>query len=364
MIKLIPIILAFAFIPFTSGDTKTILETKSSSNHSHSSELSDLPNKQVTSSSFSSLEADVTDGDYFYCGNYGPFNPNDKNPVQITFTYRLASIGGSHFAERVRLFKDGQVVYASKKATFNYSSGTTKDVTFSINFHDYLTEDGLELRFELMFATTDSVVKSHSITFYPPKSETISYLEYKHKIYESRCVGFYADGRGFCELKDTFDFTKFGDYVDNDYYYRLEIDRNKFYFSNTYPLKFDSVYLRFYDDELLFPNIFQRYKNQISLPLKLLQNNEEVRFQFKDMFYVDKKTLKVSDSYRQGYYYSSSFYFPINSQAVFNSKTLTIDIRGLGLNKINTSITLKYEVNRLLVGPGSNGEYFIRGGVN
>ena len=88
------------------------------------------------------------------------------------------------------------------------------------------------------------------------------------------------------------DFTKYGDYVDNDYYYRLDIGRNAFYYSNDYEIDFRSAYLRFLDDDLLFPNFTHQENGEIVLPLKLWKREEKVSFQFKDKFYVQKKLLK------------------------------------------------------------------------
>ena len=366
MIKIIPLVLAISCGLLASGVNKNsddVLKKPSSPNHVTSSLESQPSYDATTSNQPSNRGQEIENGNYISCPNYGPFNPNDKNPVQMTFTYRLDSVTGKDFAERVRLFKKGQVVFVSKKANFTYASGTTKDVTFSINIHDYLSEDGLELRLELYFPTRNYIAASYSVTFYPPKPETISNQELKHRKYESRCVGFYADGSNFCELKDSFDFTKFGDYIDNDYYYRLDIGKNKFYFSDTYDLKANSIYLRFYDDEKLFKDFYQRYNNEVKLPLTLRKNKGELSFKFVDMFYVEKKTLNMSDFYHQGYYYSPSFYFPVNSQTKFNSKTIYIDIKGLGLNKINTTLSLKYDINRLVVGLSNNSQYFIQGGV-
>lgn len=341
-----------------SSNKQQFSSSASSSSKPQSSSSSPSSSSQASSSSEIPVEQD-----YFYCDTYGPFLPNQIGKVEMTFKYRLVNVSHEIFAERVRLFMNGQVVYVSKKAPFSYSAGTTKEVTFKVNIHDYLTESGLELRFELLTSNSLDIVKSHNVTFYPPKEERLLATELKYYTYESRNVGFYADGIGFKELKDVLDFTKYGDYVDNDYYYRLDIGRNTFYYSNNYELDYKSAYLRFYDGDYLFPNLTHQSNDEIVLPLKLWKREEKLSFQFQNKFYVNRNTLDISDTYQPNYIISSSFYLPINSHSKFNGKTLYVDINGMGLNQINTTLSLKYQLDRLIIGSCSNGEYCVHGGT-
>ena len=339
----------------------------SSKEHSSSAVASSSKSSSsvISSSSQSSSSLEVSsEQDYFYCERYGPFSTDVSDKVEMTFKYCLANFSSDSLAERVRIFVNGQPKFGSKKAPFNYVAGTTKEVTFKVNIHDYLSNAGLELRFELLTTSSLIIHKSYAVTIYPPTKERLLATQLKYYPYESKCVAFYADGTGFHEIKDYLDFTKYGDYVDNDYYYRLDIGRNVFYYSNDYEIDFNSAYLRFLDDDLLFPNFTHEENGEIVLPLKLWKREEKVSFQFKDKFYVQKKTLDVSDTYQPGYIISSSFYLPINSHSKFNGKTIYIDINGLGLNQISTTLSLKYELNRLIVGSCSDGEYCVHGGVS
>lgn len=313
-------------------------------------------------SSVSSNEPANQHLDYFYCDRYGPFTLDGPREVEMTFTYELHSIETQNIIERVRLFKGGHVVAATSKASFNYVKGNRKSVTFSPPIGNYLSDSGIELRFEIV-DTSYRVLKFYFANIYPPSKERVLATSLKQGIYTSKPVAFYGNGKDMVEIVDEFDFTKIGDYVDNDYYYRLDIGRNAFYFQNNYQITCSSANLRFYDDDYLFPNFTHQSNDEIVIPLKIYQRNEKLCFQFVNKFYVEKKTLDVSDTYQPNYIISSSFYLPINGLRKFNGKTLYVDINGLGMNEISTTIPLKYELNRLIMGSCSDGEYCIHGGT-
>ena len=315
---------------------------------------------QVSSSSSSS--ASNPNQDYFFCEKYGPFIEDERNK-EITFTYELYSIESQRIIERVRLIKDKDVLAGFSKGAFYYTKGARREATFFINLFNYLNNNGLELHFEIINASSYQVLKEYSASIYPPSKSRVLATSLKREIYTSRSLGFYGDGTKMVEIKDNFDFTRFGDFVDNDYYYRLDIGRNAFYTASEEPIQCASAYLRFYDDDYLFPNFTHQDNDEIVLPLKIYQRNERLSFLFVDKFYVDKKTLDVSDVYQPNYIITSSFYLPINGLNKFNGKTIYIDINGLGLDEISTTISLKYELNRLIVGSCENGEYCVHGGT-
>ena len=323
----------------------------------------------IKSSSFNSSSSstavpgyDPQTGDYFYSEKYGPFKVGDSKDTEVTFTYELNSINSQRIIERLRLLRKGSVVCASSHAAFSYTKGERKNTTFTFYNRNYLTGEGLELRFEILTFNYE-ILKSYCVTVFPPSRNSVLATTLKRNVYTSKTLGFYGDGK-MCEIKDVFDFTKIGDYVDNDYYYRLDIGRNAFYYSNEYKITIESAFLRFYDDDNLFPNFTHESNGEIVLPLKIHQRNERLSFLFVNKFYVDKKTLDISDTYQPDYIITSSFYLPINGLRKFNGKTLYIDINGLGLDGISTTIPLKYELNRIIVSSCENGEYCVHGGTN
>ena len=385
MIKIIPILLALtvpslstvpmsSFIPdgpviiipdlsFIGGFSRIDVgfSSKEEASIAISWEQSSSSSSLSSSSSSSSSSIDSSSEDYFYCEKYGPFLKEGDNK-EVTFTYELNTISSQTLIERIRLFSKGTVVSASSQPSFSYTQGQRKSVSFTLNTKDYLTDSGLELRFEILNSSR-KILKVYNATFCPPSQKRFLASNLKSGVYTSNSIGFYGDGTTMREIRESYDFTKIGDYIDNDYYYRLDIGRNGFYFDSPKELAFNSINLRFYDDEYLFPNFTHSSNDEIIIPLKVYQRNGKYSFQFVNKFYVNKKTLDVSDVYQPNYIVSSSFYLPINGLSKFNGRTIYLDINGLGMDEISTSIPLRYELNRLIVGSCSNGEYCVHGGT-
>ena len=347
-------------------DIGSYKDSSSSSSSFSSSSIS----SSITSSSSSSLSSESSSysypeyvEDYFYCDKYGPFTTNVVGNFQADFTYELNSIPSQNIIERVRLLRNGSVVSSSSKASKSYMTGQRNTVSFLINLKDYWTTSGLEIRFEII-STTYTILKSFSASFYPPKQQTLPFSALKNDIYTSDSLGFYGDGQTMKEAIEQFDFTTMGDYLDNDYYYRLDLTKNTFRYPNPYnSLTYQNAELRFNDSEWLFPHLTHQSNDDVVIPLELVRHKDNsVVFKYRNYFYVNKRTLDISDEYRSGYAYTKDFYLPINGLKKFNGKTIYIDIKDLGMDRLSTTIPLKYQLNRTMVGTCSDGEYCVVGG--
>lgn len=301
------------------------------------------------------------ENDYFYCSTYGPFPIDNPKSPDVTFTYELHSIASQTIIERIRLLKNGTVVSGASEASFSYTKGQRKNVTFTVPIRDYWTPNGLELHFEILNSSR-VVLKDYAVSFYPARNGTVSATTLKSALYTSNSLGFYGDGNRLCELREVFDFRPIGDYIDNDYYYRLDVSRNYFLYPNDYELSYKSATLRFNDEEYLFPYYTHNSSNDIEIPLSLYIKNNRVIFSFNKTFYVNKRTLDVSDTYRSDWATSSSFYLPINGRKKINGKTIYFDLVNMGYDRITTSIPLKFELNRTIAGVCPDGEYCVIGG--
>ena len=301
--------------------------------------------------------------DYFYCPQYGPFPLENCTNFDATFTYALYSVPSTSIIERIRLFNSSNsVVASSSKTSFYYNTGSRKSVTFTVPIKDYWSASGLTLKFEILNSASHTILKAFSVTFYPPSQKTILGVNLKRSIYTSRSLGFYGDGEGMKELVETFDFTTIGDYINVDYYYRLKLNQNYFLYPNSIPLSFNSVNLRFNDDDNLFPYFTHQANGDIILPLNLYKNGSLVTFKIKNTLYVNKRTLQISDTYHSSFASTNDFYLPINGRMKFNNKQVYIDFVRLGKDQISTSIPIKYDVNQSLVGVCTDGGYCIVGG--
>ena len=335
--------------------------SSSSQSKSSSSSSSSIYSSSSSSRPSSSYEHD-SDGDYFSCPRYGPFVLGNVSTTTVTFTYELNSISSQTIIERVRLFRSGSLVAGVSNGSFSYTKGTRKTVSFTVPIRDYWTTNGLEIRFEIVNSSY-SILKAYTASFYPPTNAQVSASTLKNNLYTSKSLGFYGNGAEMKELKEIFDFRTIGDYIDNDYYYRLDIAKNYFLYPNDFVLSYkNNAKLRFNDSENIFPYYTHQSNGDIEIPLYLYANSGRICFGFNKTFYVNKRTLQISDTYQSGWTTTPSFYLPVNGRKDFNGKTIYFELNELGFDKISTVIPLRYELDRTIVGVCSDGEYCVVGG--
>ncbi len=319
----------------------------------------DDPDNPSSSSSSSLAQIDL---DIFNCDRYGPFSVGGAN-FDVAFNYTLYSVDNQTIVERLRLLnKNNSVLSSISKPAKNYTKGTSTNVTFTVPIKDYLTTDGLTLNFEIINSGTYTVLKRYSSTFYPVINEVISYSILKYSTYTSRSFGFRGNGENMENTSETFDFRTTGEYLNVDYYYELDFSNNYFKYPNTYTISYKSITLRFNDSDNQFPYLTHQNNGNILLPLSLYKKDDKVMFTFKNNFYVHKKTLRISDAYRQNYVLTNRFFLPINGMSKFNGKMLYIDIEGLGQSGLSTTIPLRYIASKSLVGNSRDGENYVVGG--
>ena len=211
----------------------------------------------TSSSSLSSSSSDSSfSGDYFYSERYGPFSLNNPSDVTASFTYGLNSISSQNVIERMRVYLGSTVVSATSNATIYYEKGTKKTVTFALPLRNYWTASGLTIKIEILNSSSFNVLKTFTSEFNPPSCSYIQPHDLKAGLYTSKSLGFYGDGENMHEIHESFDFTSIGDYLDVDYYYRLDVSKNQFSYPNDNSnLSYKSINLSFNDSENMFPSM-------------------------------------------------------------------------------------------------------------
>lgn len=300
--------------------------------------------------------------DIFLCDVYGPYS-YPANDDQVVFTYQFFDLTSQNIIERMRLFNSSNnVIYASNKEKKTYNRGDRNVVSFSLPLKDYYSQDGLKISFEILDNSTREILKTYSSSFYPPSNAFIQGSSLKINKYTSRSLGFYGENNELKPLIETFDFTVFGEYLNVDKYYRLEINKAYFLYPNKHVFTYDYAYLYFNDDERLFPYYTHQNNGDILIPIKLVRNGNVISFAFNRSFYVNKRTLQISDVYRSGFMATKDFYLPVNGRHKFNGKKIYFDLNSMGLDKISTSISLNYDASHSIVGLATDGDYYVIGG--
>lgn len=301
--------------------------------------------------------------DYFYCDPYGPFQLTSATNFVATFTYEIHSVSDQRIIERIRLFdSDDTCVSATSQPSFNYVRGTRHEASFNVPLRDYWSTNGLTLKFEILNSSTRVIIKSYSVTFYPPSNATIPYVALKQNFYISKSLGFYGKENQMKELKEGYDFRIIGDYLNVDSYYRLDIHNNHFLYYNDFQFTYRNAYIYFNDSENLFPYYTHSAVGDITIPIKIVRNDILMTFRYNKTFYLNKRTLQISDTYRAGYIATNDFYLPVNGRKKFNGKQIYLVLSGLGMDGISTTIPFKYDTSKSLVGLCTDGDYCIVGG--
>lgn len=315
----------------------------------------------ISSSSSSSYSNPNDSSDYFSCPVYGPFKVGDPN-FDASFTYRI--FGPSRqIIERIRILSStGSVVHASSKPSRDYIEDSLETISFTIPIRDYLTKDGITIKFEILDKRTRAIIREYGSTIYPVQDNNPTAQELKSAVYETKNIGFYGDGVTMKGITEKFDFTSIGDYLDIDYYYRINIKDIFFKYQSVFSFSCSSINLRFEDRENLFPYLIHN-DYIVSVPLKTTSSGEKVSLNYKNYFYVNKRTLQLSNTSGTGFTLSSNFYLPINGKKVFNNKLLYLDFTGLGSSNITVSFPVRYVADRSLVGLCGDSGYYVEGGV-
>ena len=317
-------------------------------------------------SQFSGINEDPIIGknseDYFKCPVYGPFQVGDPD-FTASFQYK-AKIANQQILERLRVFTaSGELLDAKTKTTKYYENNALEEVDFVIPIRNCLSVKGITLKFEILAKSDRSILKTYSATIYPVTSPNNNYQYYKNNVYESLPIGFYGDGSEMKAIKETINFTGLGDYVESDYYYRLEVSNKRFNYSSNFPLTYKSLNLRFEDHENLFPYYTHDTNDNVVIPLDIVNNKGRLTLKYKTNFYVNKRTLETGDIYRDGFIFSPSFYLPVNGKDHFDNKILYLDFVEFSKSKITMSYPLRYISGKALVGTAPEGEYYVSGGI-
>ena len=306
----------------------------------------------------------IYEQDSFSCSTLGPFSLSTvTNDVSVTFNYQYYSVSSQKIIERVRLLNSSNsVVSSSSKASINYTRGTLNTVSFNLRIRDYLTRNGLTLKFEIVKESNYSILKEYSATFYPSSDSQISWVDLKQNPHVSQSLGFYSKNSQMNPLVETIDFTNFGDYLNVDNYYRLDINKNRISYPNSCSFKYNNAYLTFNDNDYLFPYLNHQASGDIVIPLKMTKTLSYIYPSIKNTYYINKRTLQISDTYRNGFVSTKQFYLPVNGRSKFNGKQLYLVLEGFGLDNISTTIPIKYETSKSMVGVCKDGDYCIIGG--
>ena len=340
----------------------TLLSSCSSNPKGNTKSESSIPVPSALSSPYpKSSKASI---DYFVSDVYGPFNVGDPD-FDATFSYR-ANISNQQIIESIEIcpFSSGSPYATINHAPFYYQDNALIETTFTIPIHHYLTNKGLTLKFELLSYPSREVLKSYETKFFPNVQPGWTAEELKKGFYFTKYIGFYGSGQALSPVTETFNFKYIGDFIDNNYYYRLDLANNYITYDSLFDLSYEAINLKFEDRDYVFRYFSHDSNDNVILPIKAkLDSNDKVSFIFKNPLFVNKDTLDMSDSRRAGYVRTGYFYLPINKRDLLDEKAFTLEFVNFGKCKLNASFPLEYITGNSLVGTAGSSKYHVVGGV-
>ena len=159
--------------------------------------------------------------------------------------------------------------------------------------------------------------------------------------------------------KVTYNFTNFDGLYMPDYYHKIRLDE--------FEINMDSQDKVFFDCEpsLVIKNVngvFNDVANAASVefPLKLLKTDTGFTFELKDIIYVNKETLFLSKTEKDGYVATKHIYLPRNDMQNQDKYTCFFAFQNFGVDKCFVRHNFELRALKNIIGDCQNSEYCIQ----
>jgi len=294
---------------------------------------------------------------------YGPFKKHcDNQNLQIDISSSSLIEQNVYFLFKIT--DDNNIVVAQSKST-NAVISKFKNGKVSINLltQAYLNDNGMNVLFYLIDSNSSNNLLSSSFQVFPIKSNTYNPIEYSQSHIFEYSTSFKFANSGIITYQEKYIFNDFFDYFLIDTYYRLLINQYCFSYQYINDLTYRKAYLILPDSFDNFCYIETDNYGQIVVPLSLIKDNDKYSLSFPSMMYVNPNTLEMSITKISGFSITSYFYLPINHLKDLSESTFTFVIEGLGYAQSNFIWTASFLAYQGLIGPCSNSNYCIVGGI-
>ncbi len=199
-----------------------------------------------------------------------------------------------------------------------------------------------------------------------------SYQDYTFDIADLREIGDFEAPYFYLNIKDnvvsyttdTLNFAGFPIDLEMSTYDILDLSQFTFYYSSTELINGGTFSLVFFDTDNIFPYLNMGGLVNLSLtPVLVNKLTNEYTLEFANTFYVDPTTNQMSFTKRTGFEVADAFYLPIHGKDSFESYTLTLNIKDLGVNDINYYYNFQYAASKNLFGSCNDSQYCVVGGM-
>lgn len=267
-------------------------------------------------------------------------------------------------SERVSVALTGQqFIYYHTNQAHLVTVNKVYDITFNLPLKAYLSKAGINIKVEALDELGNTLV-SYLFHLNAAPRDHIRVDDYTTKYYVTTNVIIDPDKNRLLN-KESFYFSSFMNYFNEDYYYRINLDGLKMTYSCFLPFPGCQAKLIYIDYDRVFPNLDNNDPIPVAeIPLQVTQNKTQISFNFPQNMYVNPQTLEMSMVAKPDYILTHNFYLPINRKHSLIDEIFTLTVTGFGYSKASFSYDIYYENTRGLVGDCDNSDYCVVGEMN
>ena len=242
---------------------------------------------------------------------------------------------------------------------------TTKSASGSFTFSHPFQSLGYDIDVRIMVkeGTYNVINKTHVCKTYDEKILNRTNIV-NHQFQSSECIYTYTHTDGSKYNSESYHFSGMDSPYSLNYGYILNITKLNFSFTAPNSEDFTStkadLYLKNYNH--VFDDMDPDPATQnITLPLrtKLNPKSNTYSFSFKNKYYVDPLTQRMSKEYKEGYVSTSFFFFPKDFAVTSTNYSFTLALGDVGYAKNYSSLGFSVSTNKSLIGLCGEGTYCV-----
>lgn len=253
---------------------------------------------------------------------------------------------------------------ASEKSLLSYYSPDSEGVfNYTLRTSGRINGDGLRVIFNLSKTKGEGAIQE--ILLYPTNPKTIYSYQYRSSPYKGENNVFKIEGINSIRNYEEYQFENTVDYVANSPENYLDISEVSFTYDNGNELinLDENTFLRFKDNDGLFPLLTPDEDGYMNIPLRLVQNGEDINFEFKGPFYYRPIFNYISLTSGVRLQKTSYFLLPKGGFKGMESYDLFIQMNDFGRLKNKVIIPLSFFKDRNYIGLCTDSSYCIVGGI-
>ena len=252
-----------------------------------------------------------------------------------------------------------QNIYSTKTAVHDAIYHGHNSSTITVPTSALMTENGMKVTIKV-YASDKTLYFTKSFVIYPNTAVSVNPTQVDQ--YSTSYIAASISNSNIIRYQETFAFYDFTKYFETLIYHHLPIEQFKFTYSRDVELTFGEsfLYIERYQD--YFPALTYT-SGRAKIPIKIVKNGDYYQIDFNTQLYVDKKTLDMSITPKDGFVTTNYFYMPINKKKDLLGLPIRFTVKGLGMCGLTLSWTTQSAMNYNYIGNCQTSEYCVVGDV-